>query len=65
MAAFTEYTRFDALGLAELVRKGEVSSTELVEACIENPSFLCRKCFRAANCRKLLCKASPAFRAAG
>ena len=32
MAAFDEYERYDALGLAELVRAGQVSSAELVEA---------------------------------
>jgi amidase len=32
MAGFDEYERFDALGLAELVRSGQVTSAELVEA---------------------------------
>lgn len=32
---FDEYAQYDGLGLAELVRKGEVSSAELVEAAIE------------------------------
>jgi amidase len=32
---FTEYERFDGLGLAELVKKREVSAAELVEAAIE------------------------------
>jgi len=35
MPTFAEYERFDALGLAELVRRREVSPTELVEAAIE------------------------------
>ena len=35
MSSFTEYTEHDAIGLAELVRKGEVHPTELVEAAIE------------------------------
>lgn len=30
MTAFSEYTRYDGLGLAELVRKGEVTPAELV-----------------------------------
>lgn len=29
--AFTEYGRYDALGLAELVRSGQVSPTELLD----------------------------------
>ena len=33
--AFAEYAEFDGLGLAALVRKGEVSPAELVEAAIE------------------------------
>jgi amidase len=32
--AFTEYSEYDGLGLAELVRKGEVSPAELVEEAI-------------------------------
>lgn len=35
MPSFPDYERYDATGLAELVRKGEVSPTELVEAAIE------------------------------
>lgn len=31
MTGFSEYDRYDGLGLAELVRKGEVSSAELVD----------------------------------
>ena len=34
MPGFAEYDTHDALGLAELVRSGEIKSTELVEACI-------------------------------
>ena len=33
--AFAEYAEFDGLGLAALVRKGEVTAAELVEAAIE------------------------------
>ncbi|EDY86003.1 amidase [gamma proteobacterium HTCC5015] len=41
---FTEYAQYDALGLGELVRKGEVSASELLEAAIArvdavNPSL--------------------------
>ncbi len=36
----------------------------LVEACIRDPQFICRKCFRAANCPRLLCKPEKAFREA-
>ena len=35
MTAFPEYDSFDAVGLAELVRAGEVHPTELVEAALE------------------------------
>ena len=33
--AFTKYESYDGLGLADLVRKGEVSPSELVEEAIE------------------------------
>src|ERR1700722_19956681 len=33
--SFPEYSDYDGLGLAELVRKGEVTAAELVEAAIE------------------------------
>jgi amidase len=32
---FSEYADYDGIGLAELVRKGEVTPIELVEACVE------------------------------
>ncbi len=35
MSAFTEYENFDALGLADLVRRKEVTPNELLEAAIE------------------------------
>ncbi len=35
MSSFTEYEQYDALGLAELVRRKEMHPTELVEAAIE------------------------------
>ncbi len=35
MATFSEYERYDAIGLAELVRERKVSARELVEAAIE------------------------------
>jgi Asp-tRNA(Asn)/Glu-tRNA(Gln) amidotransferase A subunit family amidase len=34
MSGFPECDAYDALGLAELVRAGQVSSAELVEECI-------------------------------
>jgi amidase len=34
MGGFAEYERYDALGLAELVKRGEVSADELLEAAI-------------------------------
>ncbi|HEX9895768.1 MAG TPA: amidase [Gemmatimonadales bacterium] len=34
MPGFQEYTAYDAVGLAELVRRGEVSPRELVDECI-------------------------------
>lgn len=35
MSTFKEYSEYDALGLAELIRKGEVSRAEVCEAAIE------------------------------
>ena len=35
MSGFPEYDRYDALGLAELVRQGEVTPTELCQEAIE------------------------------
>lgn len=35
MGKFSEYDRYDALGLAELIRKGEVTPAELVEEAID------------------------------
>src|SRR6185295_14630790 len=35
MAGFTEYEQYDALGLADLVRRKEVSPAELLDAAIE------------------------------
>ena len=34
MAGFPEYDRYDGLGLAELVRKGEVTALELLEEAV-------------------------------
>ena len=34
MGGFADYDSYDALGLAELVRQGEVTSTELLEEAI-------------------------------
>src|SRR5258705_10818587 len=34
MAAFSDYEQYDALGLADLVRRGKVTPTELLEAAI-------------------------------
>ncbi|HYA72283.1 MAG TPA: amidase, partial [Roseiarcus sp.] len=35
MSGFAEFGRYDGLGLAELVRKGDVKPAELVEEAIE------------------------------
>src|SRR4030095_13941451 len=35
MAAFTDYEQYDALGLADLVRRGKVTPTDLLEAALE------------------------------
>ena len=35
MSAFADYEQYDALGLADLVRRGKVSPGELLEAAIE------------------------------
>ena len=40
MAGMTEYEQFDALGLAALVRKGEVTPRELLEAAIARAEAL-------------------------
>ena len=33
--SFNDYTQYDGLGLAELVRNGDVTASELAEAAIE------------------------------
>ena len=60
MPGFTEYGSYDALGLAELVRAGQVSSAELVEECISriervNPQInsVVFELFEAAHARSL------------
>jgi amidase len=35
MSGFADYEQYDALGLAELVRRGKVTPAELLEAAIE------------------------------
>ena len=35
MTGFAEYERYDGLGLAELVRRGQVTPEELLDAAIE------------------------------
>ncbi len=35
MGGFAEYEQFDALGLAELVQKGETSAEELLDEAVE------------------------------
>jgi amidase len=40
MRAFADYERYDALGLAELVRRGRVTAGELLEAAIERVEAL-------------------------
>ena len=35
MAGFADYERYDALGLADLVRRGKVTPTELLDAAIQ------------------------------
>ena len=32
---FNEYEKFDAIGLAELIKKKEVSPLEVIESCID------------------------------
>jgi amidase len=60
MPGFPEYDAYDALGLAELVRAGEVSSGDLVEECISrierlNPQInsIVFELFQAARGRSL------------
>ena len=33
-----------------------------LEALVDNPCYLCMKCGRAANSKKVLCRSKPAFR---
>jgi len=40
MAFFPEYERYDGLGLADLVRRGEVSAAELLEAALERIEWI-------------------------
>src|SRR3954453_9264770 len=40
MSGFAEYEQYDALGLAELVRRHEVSAAELLDAAIERVEAL-------------------------
>ena len=54
--------------LCKLEKKRKSSSKmdlPFIENCIADPQFVCRKCFRAANGKKFLCKATPAFRKTG
>ncbi|HSQ70897.1 MAG TPA: amidase [Rubrivivax sp.] len=60
MIPFAEYTRHDGLGLAALVRRGEVGATELLEAAIDriealNPALnaVIRKRYEAARAETL------------
>ena len=60
MPGFSEYDAYDALGLAELVRAGEVTSAELVEECISriqrvNPQInsVVFELFEAARARSM------------
>ena len=54
--AFPEYDTYDAIGLAELVRGGEVSATEVLEAAIERAemvdealNFVAHRCYEAGR----------------
>ena len=38
MAGFADYEQYDALGLADLVRRGKVTPSDLLEAAIERQS---------------------------
>lgn len=52
-----------ATTLCDLKKKRSLKQDRaLIEACIRNPQFICRKCFRATNCPRLLCKPEKAFR---
>ena len=35
MSNFSEYTQYDAVGLAELIRNGDVTQEEVLEAALE------------------------------
>ncbi|MEM8954145.1 MAG: hypothetical protein AAGD22_08350 [Verrucomicrobiota bacterium] len=44
-------------------KKADISrNPEKLERLIANPCYLCVKCGRAANTKKVLCRAKPAFR---
>lgn len=52
-----------AMTLCNLKKKCSLKRDRaLIEACIRDPQFICRKCLRAANSPKLLCKPEKAFR---
>jgi hypothetical protein len=39
-----------------------IRQAEKLEEMISDPQYMCMKCGRAANCKKVLCRAKPAFR---
>ena len=43
MGKFKEYGQYDGLGLAELIRKGEVSEADVYEAAMERIETLIQK----------------------
>ena len=45
-------------------KKSEIQRhPDKLEALVEDPCYLCMKCGRAANSKKVLCTPKPAFRA--
>ena len=43
MTGFSDYANYDALGLADLVKKGEVTPIQLLEEAIKRRNQLTRK----------------------
>ncbi len=64
LVAIESQLQLMATTLFDLKKKVSMKRDQaLIEACIRDPRFICRKCLRAANCPRLLCKPEKAFRA--
>ncbi len=68
MARFSEYEQYDALGLADVIRKGEVSASEVMEAAIERAedrgaklNAICHKAYDLGRAEAAAAKADTMF----